>query len=132
MKNVNVELKAVDPDPQATVARCLALGATDRGELRQTDTYFLARRGRLKLRTDESAAELIAYRRRDHPEATESAYVLAPVSEPAAVAEALDAAAGDDGRRVQAPAAVSVGGSADPPRRGRRARQLCGVRGGAA
>ncbi len=94
MKNVNVELKAVDPDPQATVARCLALGATDRGELRQTDTYFLARRGRLKLRTDESAAELIAYRRRDHPEATESAYVLAPVSEPAAVAEALDAAVG--------------------------------------
>ena len=94
MKNVNVELKAVDPDPQATVARCLALGATDRGELRQTDTYFLARRGRLKLRTDESAAELIAYRRRDHPEATESAYVLAPVSEPAAVAEALDAALG--------------------------------------
>lgn len=94
MKNVNVELKAVDSDPQATVARCLALGATDRGELRQTDTYFLARRGRLKLRTDESAAELIAYRRRDHPEATESAYVLAPVSEPAAVAEALDAALG--------------------------------------
>jgi homotetrameric cytidine deaminase len=94
VKNVNVELKAVDPDPEATVARCLALGATDRGELHQTDTYFLVRRGRLKLRSDESAAELIAYRRPDHPEATESAYVLAPVSEPAAVAEALDSALG--------------------------------------
>ena len=47
MARVNVELKAADRDPEATAARCLALGATDRGELHQTDTYFLARRGRL-------------------------------------------------------------------------------------
>ncbi len=94
MARVNVELKAADRDPEATAARCLALGATDRGELHQTDTYFLVRRGRLKLRTDESAAELIAYRRPDHPEATESTYVLAPVSAPDELAHALDAALG--------------------------------------
>ncbi len=94
MARVNVELKAADRDPEATAAGCLALGATDRGELHQTDTYFLVRRGRLKLRTDESAAELIAYRRPDHPEATESTYVLAPVSAPDELAHALDAALG--------------------------------------
>ncbi|MGB8882147.1 MAG: cytidine deaminase [Solirubrobacteraceae bacterium] len=94
MARVNVELKAADRDPEATAARCLALGATDRGELHQTDTYFLARRGRLKLRTDESAAELIAYGRPDDPEATESAYVLAAVSAPEELAEALEAALG--------------------------------------
>jgi homotetrameric cytidine deaminase len=94
MARVNVELKAADRDPETTAARCLALGATDRGELHQTDTYFLARRGRLKLRTDESAAELIAYTRPDHPDAAESAYVLAPVSAPEELADALEAALG--------------------------------------
>ena len=93
MARVNVELKARDPDPEATLARCLALGAEDAGELRQTDTYFMARRGRLKLRTSESS-ELIAYRRPDDAEASESTYVLAPVSDPDALAEALDAALG--------------------------------------
>jgi homotetrameric cytidine deaminase len=94
MARVNVELKAADRDPETTAARCLALGATDRGELHQTDTYFLARRGRLKLRTDESAAELIAYTRPDHPDAAESTYVLAPVSAPEELADALEAALG--------------------------------------
>ena len=96
MAHVNLELKAVDRDPEATAARCLALGATDRGELRQTDTYFTARRGRLKLRVQEGAAggELIAYRRPDESEPTESAYVLAAVSEPDSLIEALEAALG--------------------------------------
>jgi homotetrameric cytidine deaminase len=94
MARVNVELKAADRDPETTATRCLALGATDRGELHQTDTYFLARRGRLKLRTDESAAELIAYTRPDHPDAAESTYVLAPVSAPEELADALEAALG--------------------------------------
>jgi homotetrameric cytidine deaminase len=94
MARVNVELKAADRDPETTAARCKALGATDRGELHQTDTYFLARRGRLKLRTDESAAELIAYTRPDHLDATESTYVLAPVSAPEELADALEAALG--------------------------------------
>jgi homotetrameric cytidine deaminase len=96
MAQVNVELKARDPDPQATWARCLALGAADGGVLVQRDTYFAGRNGRLKLRVlqGEDQAELIAYRRPDTAESSESTYVLAPVGEPDAMAEALDAALG--------------------------------------
>jgi homotetrameric cytidine deaminase len=92
---VNVELKARDPDPAATEARLHSLGAAPAATLHQRDTYFRTRSGRLKLRTDSSASsELIAYRRPDDAEPAESAYVLAPVSEPDAVAEALEAALG--------------------------------------
>jgi homotetrameric cytidine deaminase len=96
MPRVNFELKAVDRDPQATAARCVALGAIEHEELHQRDTYFTARRGRLKLRQQGSGGggELIAYRRPDDPNATESTYVLAPVSAPDALAEALDASLG--------------------------------------
>jgi homotetrameric cytidine deaminase len=95
MARVNIELKARDPDPAATVARCLALGAADRGVLKQRDTYFGARRGRLKLREDGSGGgELIAYRRPDDASAAESRFVLAPVSDAASLAEALDLAFG--------------------------------------
>src|SRR5215831_8535578 len=95
MARVNVELKARDPDPEATLARCLALGGTDHGVLRQRDVYFVARRGRLKLRSQENGgSELIAYRRADELEPTDSTYVLAPVSVPESVIEALDATLG--------------------------------------
>ena len=96
MVSVNVEIKARDADPDATAARCEALGAVDRGVLHQRDTYFASRHGRLKLREeDEAAAELIAYRRPDAAEAEESAFVRAPVSEPALLREALGTALGE-------------------------------------
>jgi homotetrameric cytidine deaminase len=93
---VNIELKARDADPDGTAARCTALGAHDAGVLRQTDTYFSSRRGRLKLRVEEGAlgGELIAYRRPDAREASQSGYLLAPVAAPEELAEALDAALG--------------------------------------
>jgi len=47
---VNLEIKALDPDPARTPERALACGAEDRGELRQRATYFAGARGRLKLR----------------------------------------------------------------------------------
>ncbi len=96
MSSVNVELKARDPDPSGTAARCLALGASDQGVLAQSDTYYASRRGRLKLRVEEGAlgGELIAYGRPDAREASESRYVLAPVAAPDELAEALDAALG--------------------------------------
>jgi homotetrameric cytidine deaminase len=95
MARTNVELKARDVDPEATLVRCLALGAEERGVLKQRDTYFAARGGRLKLREQGTGSgELIAYRRPDDAEPTESTYVLAPVSAPDALAEALDAALG--------------------------------------
>jgi homotetrameric cytidine deaminase len=91
----NVELKARDPHPERTLDRALALGAEDRGELRQRDTYFAAEHGRLKLREQEpGGAELIAYERPDAAEARESRYRISPVTDPAATVEALDAALG--------------------------------------
>lgn len=95
MACVNVELKARDPDPAATAARCLALGAQDRGLLVQRDTYFAGRHGRLKLREQgEAGDELIAYRRPDAGEPTESTYVRAAVADAEALSEALDSALG--------------------------------------
>jgi homotetrameric cytidine deaminase len=95
MARVNVELKARDPDPDATLARCVALGAEDRGVLVQRDTYFVARQSRLKFREQgEDGSELIAWGRPDVSEPKESTYVLAPVSEPKPMLEALEYALG--------------------------------------
>ena len=93
MAHVNVELKARDPNPEVTTARCLNLGAVSAGTLQQRDVYFRTRRGRLKLRSQaDDGSELIAYRRVDAAEASESTFVRAPTSE--SVVEALDFALG--------------------------------------
>ncbi len=95
----NVELKARDRDPARTLERALALGADDRGEIRQRDTYFPGARGRLKLREQESGGsplwdELIEYSRADSPEARTSTYLRVPVADAAPLREALEAAYG--------------------------------------
>ena len=91
----NVELKALDPDPAATLERALALGAEDRGILEQRDTYFAVPRGRLKLREETpGAAHLIAYARPDDPAVRVSEYRMAPVAEPRPLLEALTASLG--------------------------------------
>jgi homotetrameric cytidine deaminase len=96
MAYTNVELKARDPNPEVTAARCLNLGAVAVGTLTQTDTYFDGRTGRLKLRTHDGdgGSELIAYHRPDALEPTESSYFRAPVSDPDAVLNALSASLG--------------------------------------
>jgi homotetrameric cytidine deaminase len=91
----NVELKAHDDDPGRTLERALAAGAQDRGLLRQRDTYFAVRHGRLKLREEEpGGATLIAYERSDDASERVSSYRLVPVLEPEAMREALAAANG--------------------------------------
>jgi homotetrameric cytidine deaminase len=91
----NIELKARDPRPGRTLELALALGAQDRGEIAQRDTYFERTGGRLKLREqDPGETELIQYRRDDAEEARESEYRRVPVAEAAALREALDAALG--------------------------------------
>jgi homotetrameric cytidine deaminase len=91
----NVELKARDPDPDATLRAALAHGASDHGVLRQRDTYFAAPGGRLKLRVqDDDGAQLVGYRRADAAQARLSAYHLADVPDPEATAAALDATLG--------------------------------------
>jgi homotetrameric cytidine deaminase len=91
----NIELKAVDPDPARSLAVCRGLGAEDRGVLRQRDTYFRARSGRLKLREQEPGeAVLIQYDRPDAATTRESRYRLAAVPDPGTLRAALDAALG--------------------------------------
>ncbi|MGH2742073.1 MAG: cytidine deaminase [Thermoleophilaceae bacterium] len=91
----NVELKARDPQPERRLKLALALGADDRGEIAQRDTYFSHARGRLKLREQQPGeTELIQYRRSDTPDARESWYRRVPVADGPAMREALDAALG--------------------------------------
>jgi homotetrameric cytidine deaminase len=95
----NVELKARDPDPDRSFERALALGADDRGEITQRDTYFAVVRGRLKLREEEAEGtalwdELIGYSRSDSTEPSTSSYLRVPVADAAALREALDSALG--------------------------------------
>ena len=91
----NVELKALDPDPVRSLATCRELGAEDRGVLRQRDTYFRTRSGRLKLREEEpGGATLIQYDRPDEASARESRYRLARVDDPGELRASLDAALG--------------------------------------
>jgi homotetrameric cytidine deaminase len=91
----NVELKAHDPDPERSLATARALGADDHGVLRQRDTYFRAREGRLKLREQEpGGAVLIQYDRPDAAAARESRYRLTEVDDPETLRASLDAALG--------------------------------------
>lgn len=91
----NIELKARDPQPARTLELALGLGAEDRGEIAQTDTYFARARGRLKLREQQPGeAELIQYGRADTPGARESEYRRVPAADAPALRDALDAALG--------------------------------------
>jgi homotetrameric cytidine deaminase len=92
----NIELKARDPQPARTLELALGLGAKDRGEIVQRDTYFRqAARGRLKLREqDPGDDELIQYRRADSSGARESDYRRVPVADAPALRDALGAALG--------------------------------------
>jgi homotetrameric cytidine deaminase len=91
----NIELKARDRDRGRTLDLALALGAQDRGEIAQRDTYFTPRRGRLKLREQvPGEAELIAYSRPDEADARTSEYVRVPVGDAQALRVALEASNG--------------------------------------
>jgi uncharacterized protein (TIGR00290 family) len=89
MPRRNIELKARDPDPARSLQASIQMGASDEGWLRQTDTYFRVRNGRLKLREEDTASHLISYERSDDPVARESRYRLVPVSDPAGLKDAL-------------------------------------------
>jgi homotetrameric cytidine deaminase len=91
----NLEIKARDPDPARSLERALALGAEDRGEIVQRDTYFARATGRLKLREQERGdAELIQYRRADDGGPRVSHYRIVPAPDAEALKAALEAALG--------------------------------------
>ena len=86
----NLEIKAVDLDPDATLAAALGFGAEDHGVLHQRDTYFHAVTGRLKLReAPPHPAELIAYARADLAGPKVSHYRVVPVADHLALVAAL-------------------------------------------
>jgi predicted adenylyl cyclase CyaB len=81
----NIEFKVRCPDLAAVRARALDLGAVHHWTHHDTDTYFRARHGRLKLREtrDTAGATLIAYDRPDDSASRLSRYQLLPVDDPA-------------------------------------------------
>jgi hypothetical protein len=71
----NIELKAIDPDPSASLEVCRVLGAEDRGVIAQRDTYFEVARGGLKLRDEQPGRpHLIQFERASEPQQRESRY----------------------------------------------------------
>lgn len=74
----NIELKARATDLAHAAAVCQSIGAAFRGEMRQTDTYFVVPEGRLKLReNDPGRCELIYYHRVNVAESRASDYEIA-------------------------------------------------------
>lgn len=91
----NIELKAHDPDPRASLEVCRALGAEDRGEIVQRDTYFAVAHGGLKLREERPGRpHLIQFERASEPQQRESRYRIVAVDDADALRLALMAAVG--------------------------------------
>ncbi len=91
----NLEYKARIDDPKPLMAKARSLGFDLWGDLRQTDTYFVTPRGRLKLReTAGFQAELIFYERDEEGADRASDYEVAHSNEPDALRGVLASALG--------------------------------------
>lgn len=86
----NIEIKAKCKDLDAARSRTIGLGAVEHGLLEQTDTYFHAPHGRLKIRQQTGRpAQLIGYARADIESARESNFQLIEIADAAAVISVL-------------------------------------------
>jgi predicted adenylyl cyclase CyaB len=95
----NVEVKARIASVEALLPRARALADGDVTLIVQDDTFFACAHGRLKLRDfGDGRGELIHYTRSDATGPKLSEYVRVPVTEPAALREALTRAHGIVGR----------------------------------
>jgi adenylate cyclase class IV len=95
----NLELKCRHPNLSDAREAARRLGALPAEVMIQTDTYFHASNGRLKLReTEGRPAMLIWYDRSDERQARGSNYHLAPVSDPTSLKAALGSALGVRGQ----------------------------------
>ena len=91
----NLEFKVRLSDPKAAMARARVLGADLWGDLRQTDTYFDVRTGRLKLReTAGFQGELISYSRDEEGASRASDYEIARTPDAEALRSVLTSALG--------------------------------------
>ena len=93
----NIEIKAKVRDPASI--RDVATAIADEQQLiRQEDTFFATKRGRLKLREfSPDNGELIYYERPDAAGPTESRYRISKTSDPNGLRATLAAALGTDG-----------------------------------
>ena len=86
----NIELKARCRHLDRFREKALALPHSSEGERRQTDTFFVTPKGRLKLRESEpGGAVLIPYLRNNQPGPKQSDYSLLPVNDVAATKRIL-------------------------------------------
>lgn len=92
MGHLNVEFKARCRAPDAVLRTLHELGAQRVGTDEQTDVYYRADAGRLKLRRGSIENHLIHYERPDSAEPGESAVRLVPVGTGRDLDELLDAA----------------------------------------
>jgi adenylate cyclase, class 2 len=91
----NLELKANDLDPMRSLEVCRTLGAEDRGEIWQRDTYFQVASGGLKLREEQPGRpHLIQFQRANEPQQRESRYRIIEVDDGAVLSAALADAIG--------------------------------------
>jgi predicted adenylyl cyclase CyaB len=94
----NVEIKARASDFTRQKERAADLAGSPPESLTQEDTFFEAKRGRLKLRRfDEKKGELIYYERPDASGPTESRYMILPTNEAVTLRDALSNALGVSG-----------------------------------
>lgn len=91
----NVELKARDVAPERSLELCRMLGAEDRGEIFQRDTYFNVVSGGLKLREERPGRpHLIQFERAEVPHERESRYRIVAVEDGVVLRAALAATVG--------------------------------------
>jgi predicted adenylyl cyclase CyaB len=93
----NIEIKARLSPEQAVRLRAEALARSSLAPelLHQTDTFYTASSGRLKLREfGDGRAELIAYDRPDHAGPKRSLFVRSPCADPGTLHEALSRSVG--------------------------------------
>ena len=95
-RNIEIKARAADLEGQREKAGELA-GSTPE-TISQEDTFFRAKRGRLKLRLfDADRGELIYYERPDAQGPSESRYMILPTREPTVLRDALSKALGVSG-----------------------------------
>jgi adenylate cyclase class 2 len=92
MGHLNVEFKARTAEPERVLALLEQLGAQEQGLDSQTDVYYRAARGRLKLRRGNIENSLIHYEREDRAGAKRSAVHLAALPDDLDLGHVLDAA----------------------------------------
>ncbi|MGA2439367.1 MAG: class IV adenylate cyclase [Tepidisphaeraceae bacterium] len=93
----NVEIKAHVDDLEQMRQRAAAIADRPPQTLRQEDVFFAVPRGRLKLRTQNGAAELIYYFRENSTEPRPSTYLRIPIPDPATTQAMLALVHGERG-----------------------------------